>query len=125
TVAEALKRGERVQAESFDCVTIYFSDIVGFTKLAATNTPMQVVEILNDLYTCCDAIISYYNVYKMPRYCLFGDTVNTAARMESSGEPQRIHVSHSTYKLLKQHGGYHFKERGIVNIKIDAIKVVT
>ncbi|KAF9817537.1 hypothetical protein SFRURICE_014676 [Spodoptera frugiperda] len=185
TVAEALKRGERVQAESFDCVTIYFSDIVGFTKLAATNTPMQVVEILNDLYTCCDAIISYYNVYKvetigdaymvvgglpercsrhaaevaslalhvldavpkirsrhmpaarlhirigihsgqcaagvvgvkMPRYCLFGDTVNTAARMESSGEPQRIHVSHDTYLLLKQHGGYHFKERGIVNIK--------
>ncbi|KAH9628643.1 hypothetical protein HF086_007848 [Spodoptera exigua] len=53
----------------------------------------------------------------MPRYCLFGDTVNTAARMESSGEPQRIHVSHDTYLLLKQHGGYHFKERGIVNIK--------
>lgn len=55
---------------------------------------------------------------KMPRYCLFGDTVNTAARMESSGEPQRIHVSHDTYLLLKQHGGYHFKERGIVNIKV-------
>ncbi|KAI8435592.1 hypothetical protein MSG28_003868 [Choristoneura fumiferana] len=54
---------------------------------------------------------------KMPRYCLFGDTVNTAARMESSGEPQRIHVSNDTYNLLRQHGGYHFKERGIVNIK--------
>ncbi|XP_063362021.1 guanylate cyclase 32E-like [Cydia amplana] len=185
TVAEALKRGERVQAESYECVTIYFSDVVGFTNLAATNTPMQVVEILNDLYTCCDAIISYYNVYKvetigdaymvvggvpercsrhaaevaslalhvldavpkitmrnmpaarlhirigihsgqcaagvvgvkMPRYCLFGDTVNTAARMESSGEPHRIHVSNDTYKLLRHHGGYHFKERGIVNIK--------
>lgn len=54
----------------------------------------------------------------MPRYCLFGDTVNTAARMESSGESQRIHVSNSTYKLLKQHGGYHFKDRGIVDIKV-------
>ncbi|CAH2235137.1 jg16128 [Pararge aegeria aegeria] len=40
-VAEALKRGEPVQAESYDCVTIYFSDIVGFTNLAAINTPMQ------------------------------------------------------------------------------------
>ncbi|KAL4714509.1 hypothetical protein ACJJTC_017572 [Scirpophaga incertulas] len=54
---------------------------------------------------------------KMPRYCLFGDTVNTAARMESSGEPHRVHVSHDTYRLLRQHGGYHFKERGVINIK--------
>lgn len=44
--------------------------------------------------------------------------MNTAARMESTGEPQRIHISNETYKLLKQHGGYHFKERGMVNIKV-------
>ncbi|CAH0719630.1 unnamed protein product, partial [Brenthis ino] len=162
TVAEALKRGEPVQAESYDCVTIYFSDIVGFTKLAAMNTPMQ-VETIGDAYMvvgglpercsrhaaevaslalhilesvpkirmrhmpaarlhirigihsgqCAAGVVGI----KMPRYCLFGDTVNTAARMESTGEPEKIHISHDTYKLLKQHGGYRFKERGMINIK--------
>ncbi|CAH2038025.1 unnamed protein product, partial [Iphiclides podalirius] len=185
TVAEAFKRGEPVQAESFDSVTIYFSDIVDFSSLAAKSTPMQVVDVLNDLYTCCDAIISYYNVYKvepvsdaymvvgglpersskhaaevaslalhlldevpqirfrhdpsarlnirigihsgpcsagvvgykLPRYCLFGDTVNIAARMESMSDPQKIHVSHDTYIMLRKYGGYHFKERGVVHVK--------
>jgi class 3 adenylate cyclase len=48
-------------------------------------------------------------------YDLWGDTVNTASRMESQGVPGRIQVTETTYQLLQQQ--YDFEERGLVDIK--------
>uniref|UniRef100_A0A8C5DBA5 Guanylate cyclase n=1 Tax=Gouania willdenowi TaxID=441366 RepID=A0A8C5DBA5_GOUWI len=182
SVAEALKIGGVVKPEYFDNVSLYFSDIVGFTTISANSEPIEVVDLLNNLYTLFDAIIGNHDVYKvetigdaymvasgvpvpngnrhaaeianmaldilsavgsfkmrhmpdvpvririglhtgpcvtgvvgltMPRYCLFGDTVNTASRMESSGMPYRIHVHESTVKILRKLNlGYKLELRG-------------
>ncbi|XP_047440743.1 retinal guanylyl cyclase 2 isoform X9 [Mugil cephalus] len=187
SVAEALKVGGVVEPEYFDSVSLYFSDIVGFTTISANSEPIEVVDLLNDLYTIFDAIIGNHDVYKvetigdaymvasgvpvpngnrhaaeianmaldilsavgtfkmrhmpdvpvririglhtgpcvtgvvgltMPRYCLFGDTVTTASRMESSGMPYRIHVHQSTVKVLQElHLGYKLELRGRTEVK--------
>ncbi|XP_046945991.1 retinal guanylyl cyclase 1 [Lynx rufus] len=187
SVAEALKTGTPVEPEYFEEVTLYFSDIVGFTTISAMSEPIEVVDLLNDLYTLFDAIIGSHDVYKvetigdaymvasglpqrngqrhaaeianmaldilsavgsfrmrhmpevpvririglhsgpcvagvvgltMPRYCLFGDTVNTASRMESTGLPYRIHVNISTVQILRAlDEGFQTEVRGRTELK--------
>ncbi|MBX3734922.1 MAG: response regulator [Verrucomicrobiae bacterium] len=48
-------------------------------------------------------------------YDLWGDTVNVASRMESSGVPGAVHVSESTYQVLKE--DFIFEERGLTECK--------
>uniref|UniRef100_A0A8C8A4G7 Guanylate cyclase n=1 Tax=Oryzias sinensis TaxID=183150 RepID=A0A8C8A4G7_9TELE len=189
SVAQSLKLGKPVEPEHFSEVTLYFSDIVGFSTISTLSEPIEVVDLLNDLYSLFDAIIPLHDVYKvetigdaymvasgvptrngnrhaaeianmsldilhcigtfkarhmpdlkiririglhsgpvvagvvgltMPRYCLFGDTVNTTSRMESTSSPYRVHVNQSTVNLLNSLKlGYKIDVRGLTELKVN------
>ncbi|XP_069016534.1 guanylate cyclase 2G [Embiotoca jacksoni] len=185
-IADQLMGGRSVEPQSYDLVTIFFSDIVGFTSMCSLSSAMEVVTFLNDLYSLFDDIIKLYDVYKvetigdaymvasglpisngnqhaleistmalhflsaikvfrirhmptdslairvgihsgpvvagvvgttMPRYCLFGDTVNMASRMESNSLPLKIHISQSTADILVEDGSFEMEERGEIIMK--------
>ncbi|XP_052745002.1 soluble guanylate cyclase 88E [Bicyclus anynana] len=183
-VADRLRNGENPidTCEMFNSVSILFSDVVTFTEICSRITPMEVVSMLNAMYSIFDTLTEKNRVYKvetigdaymvvsgapekednhaekvcdmaldmvdaitdlkdpstgshlsirvgvhsgavvagivglkMPRYCLFGDSVNTASRMESTSEAMRIHISQTTQELLSP--CYKVTERGEIQVK--------
>jgi len=51
------------------------------------------------------------------QYDIWGDTVNTASRLESAGSIGKVNVSASTYEILKDKPEFHFEHRGAIEVK--------
>ena len=169
--ADELKKDGKAAKKKFKMVTVLFSDIQGFTKLAEQMNPEALIDELDKFFFHFDSVVEKYNIEKIKTigdaymcagglpnknrtnpvevvlaalemqkymqnlhekskdlnlnfwdirigihtgaviagvvghkklsYDIWGDTVNTASRMESSGEPGKINISGSTYELIK------------------------
>lgn len=64
-VAQALREGRAVEAEHHEMVTIFFSDIVGFTQISAELDPRKVADLLNRLYTKFDSLSRKHDIFKV------------------------------------------------------------
>ncbi|OGV35392.1 MAG: hypothetical protein A2020_06575 [Lentisphaerae bacterium GWF2_45_14] len=168
-VADELKKNGCAKPESFENVSVMFSDIVNFTRISENMHPEALIGELNEIFTAFDRIVkscgceriktigdAYMCVSGMPEkndshavniinaavkimkylkerntnstikweiragihsgrvvggvvgiekyiYDVFGDTINTASRIESSSEPMKINISEETFKLASGH----------------------
>jgi len=179
---------KKIEPTFRDVVTIFFSDIVGFTSISSSLPPIKVSNMLDRLYNSFDILSHKHEVFKVetigdaymavtnlvsdqpdhakriaefavdvlkaantilidmddpskgfvnlrigfhsgavvanvvgsrnPRYCLFGDTVNTSSRMESNSMVNRIHCSECSARyLMEQHPNMPLLLRGKISIK--------
>lgn len=70
-IAKALREGRKVEPESKEIVTIFFSDIVGFTNISSSISPLKVSQMLDRLYQKFDKLSHDHDVYKGKRKLYF------------------------------------------------------
>eukprot|EP00920_Eleutheroschizon_duboscqi_P022021 GHVT01053151.1.p1 GENE.GHVT01053151.1~~GHVT01053151.1.p1 ORF type:complete len:375 (-),score=16.57 GHVT01053151.1:2174-3298(-) len=149
----AILRGVPVPLQEYDDITVFFSDIEGFTSYSSTVMPKDVYALLDELYFVMDLVSSFFPILKintigdgymavgkmspsgdsdnqtravcefalavqavLPLICLPQTETPVSIRMESTGVPQKIHVSEQVFNKLNG-SGFTFEARGPVDVK--------
>ena len=64
-VVKNIIKNERIVPEVIDSVTVFMSDIVGFTEIASKVEPLKVAKLLNELYIVMDYCATYFPLIKV------------------------------------------------------------
>ncbi|XP_069600218.1 guanylate cyclase soluble subunit alpha-1 [Ranitomeya imitator] len=97
-VAQQLWQGQTVKAKKFNNVTMLFSDIVGFTAICSHCSPMQVITMLNELYTLFDFQCGELDVYKVET---IGDAYCVAGGLHKDSETHAFQVALMALKMME------------------------
>ena len=78
-VAEALKSGQFPDPEPYPCVSIFFSDVVGYTELCSKLAPQEIMDMLHRLYSRFDTLAQEMGLFKgaSPHTCTLHTAVTT------------------------------------------------
>jgi adenylate cyclase len=80
-ISEALKANQQPIAAQYQDASILFADVVEFTPMAATMTPMRLVDLLNEVFQCFDDLVEKYDLEKIKT---IGDCYMVAAGVPRS-----------------------------------------
>jgi adenylate cyclase len=180
-IAERLKRTSGIIADNFPETSVLFADIESFTPFSEHISPVELVQLLGDIFSRFDDLVAKHRLEKIKTigdaymvaagvpisrpdhaealalfalemraaianynqergmklklriginsgpvvagvigklrflYDLWGDSVNTASRMESHGIAGEIQVTEATHNLLKDR--FIFEDRGLIDVK--------
>jgi adenylate cyclase len=87
-IAEILKNERRTIADKHDQVSVLFADIVNFTPMSALMTPVELVELLNEVFSYFDRLVEKYQLEKIKT---IGDCYMVAAGIPQS-RPDHAHI---------------------------------
>lgn len=97
-VAQQLWQGQIVQAKKFSEVTMLFSDIVGFTAICSQCSPLQVITMLNALYTRFDQQCGELDVYKVET---IGDAYCVAGGLHRESDTHAVQIALMALKMME------------------------
>jgi len=107
-IAAILKRQPRTIAENFDGATILFADVVNFTPMSAQMTPVELVELLNEVFSHFDVLAEKYGLEKIKT---IGDCYMAAAgvprpRADHAQAVSRMALEMQAYVAAREFQGH-------------------
>ncbi|KAL7289785.1 hypothetical protein TKK_0016189 [Trichogramma kaykai] len=97
-IAKRLWLGETIEAKNYADVTMLFSDIVGFTAICSTATPMMVINMLQNLYQQFDSYCGQLDVYKVET---IGDAYCVACGLHKNTNTHAQQIAWMALKMIQ------------------------